>query len=240
MSTRDDLVSQVITMRKKFPSYKAYGYATMQDVWSAKDQQDAVKLKATEMRTSYIENLGNGKFKMTSLPLEAQMAPVFGMVCEDADGDGNPDLLLVGNDYGMDPFSGRHDAFSGLCLKGDGKGGFTPLSVSKSGFFINGDAKGLATIRTAKNEDIIVATQNQDSLLVFNKRGAERNSTNKWIPLKTNDMAAEVLFKNGTKRKLEFYYGSTFLSQSSRGFYVDDTMQQVTITNFKGIKRRVL
>ena len=240
MSTRDDLVSQVITMRKKFPSYKSYGYATMQDIWSAKDEQDAVKLNATEMRTSYIENLGNGQFKITPLPLEAQTAPVFGMVCQDADGDGNPDLLLVGNDYGMDPYSGRHDAFNGLCLRGDGKGSFAPMSVTRSGFFVNGDAKGLSTIRTAKNETIIVATQNQDSLLVFNKNVVERNITNKWIPLQTNDMAAEVLLKNGTKRKLEFYYGSTFLSQSSRGFYTDDTMKQVTITNFKGIKRRVL
>ena len=140
----------------------------------------------------------------------------------------------------MDPYSGRHDAFNGLCLRGDGKGSFAPMSVTRSGFFVNGDAKGLSTIRTAKNETIIVATQNQDSLLVFNKNVVERNITNKWIPLQTNDMAAEVLLKNGTKRKLEFYYGSTFLSQSSRGFYTDDTMKQVTITNFKGIKRRVL
>jgi hypothetical protein len=44
------------------------------------------------------------------------------MVSTDVDGDGNTDLLLVGNDYGMEPGSGRHDAFMGLCMKGDGKG----------------------------------------------------------------------------------------------------------------------
>ncbi|MDQ2721309.1 MAG: hypothetical protein M3Z26_16305 [Bacteroidota bacterium] len=44
--------------------------------------------------------------------------------------------------------------------------------LSKSGFFLKGDAKGLATVYISKNEDIIIATQNQDSIMVYSKNPA--------------------------------------------------------------------
>src|SRR5438445_6908850 len=119
------------------------------------------------MNTSYIENKENGKFTISPLPAEAQTTPVYGMKCENLDGDGNADLLMVGNDFGMEPYSGRHDAFNGLCLKGDGRGNFSPMPPAASGFFVKGDAKGLATIWSAKDEELLLATQNQDSLLLF-------------------------------------------------------------------------
>ncbi len=134
MSTKGDLESQVISMRKKFPTYTAYGAATMDNIWSAKDKEGAIMLQANYMQTSYIENEGNGHFTIKPLPLETQAAPVFGMMAEDVDEDGNLDLLMVGNDYGMDPYTGRMDAFNGLYLKGDGKGNFQPLTLAQSGF----------------------------------------------------------------------------------------------------------
>ena len=177
---------------------------------------------------------------MHPLPLEAQEAPVFGMQCEDVNGDGNLDVLMVGNDYGMEPYSGRHDAFMGLYLQGDGKGNFTPVTLQKSGFFVPGDAKGLATIHTAKNEDITIATQNQDSIMVYRKTATFNQNIAKWMPLQTDDFSEDIIYKNGEKRHTEFYYGSTFLSQSSRKLPVEKSAVKITITNFKGVKREVL
>ena len=224
-------------MRKKFPTYKSYGLADINDVWSDEDRKEAIVLKATEMRTSYIENKGNGKFEMSPLPFEAQQAPIYGMLSDDIDEDGKLDILMVGNDYGMDPYSGRHDAFNGLYLKGDGKGNFSPEALNESGFFVNGDAKGLATIHTAKNEDILIATQNQDDLLLFSKND---KNIEKWIDLKEDDFYADIKYKDGSKRRVEFYYGSTYLSQSSRKLQIEKTVEKITITNFKGNKREVL
>jgi len=128
----------------------------------------------------------------------------------------------------------------GLCMKGDGKGNFQPMTVAQSGFFVHGDAKGLATIHTAKNEDIIVATQNQDSLMVYSKNPSYRKDILKWITLKPDDFCAAVIYKNGKKRRIEFYYGSTYLSQSARPLPVDRNYKQIIITDYKGIKRNVL
>ena len=240
MHTKDDLASQLVSIRKKYPTYKAYGLASMDDLWSAQDKQGALKKMANYLQSSYIENKGNGQFAIKPLPVEAQAAPVYGMLSEDMDGDGNLDLLLVGNDYGMEPYSGRHDAFNGLCLIGDGKGNFKSLSVSESGFFVKGDAKGIAKIHTARNEDVYVATQNQDSLLVFGKTTKGRKEDAQWINLKHDDFYADIAYKNGKKRRVEFYYGSTYLSQSSRKFQIEKEAVKITVVNFKGNKREVL
>lgn len=240
MTTKDDMVKQVISMRKKFPTYKSYGNATMNDIWSDEEKQGALILTANNMQTCYIENKGNNHFTMKPLPLQAQKAPVYGMKSEDIDGDGNLDVLMVGNDFSMDPYSGRHDAFAGLCLKGDGKGNFSPMSLQKSGFFVNSDAKGLATVHTAKNEDIIIATQNQDSLLVFSKNPLYGKNILKWIKLKPDDFYADIVYQDGKKRRIEFYYGSTYLSQSSRELPIDKNYKSITITNYSGVKRKVL
>ena len=239
MCTRDDMIAQLISTRKKYPTYKSFGLAAMDDFWSKKDRDDAVVLQATDMASCYIENEGNGRFTIKPLPAEAQAAPLYGMRSEDIDEDGNLDLMLVGNDYGMEPYSGRHDAFSGLFLKGDGKGNFSSTAVAKSGFFVNGDAKGLAALHTAKNEDILIATQNQDSLKVFRKNANNSNESAKWINLNTNDFCADITFSDNKKRHEEFYYGSTYLSQSSRKMKIDKNAVKIVITDFKGNKREI-
>ena len=239
MATRDDMIKQVISFGKKFPTYKSYGLATMNDIWSEDDKQGAIILQANNMQTCYLENKGKGHFEIKPMPLQAQQAPVYGMKSEDIDGDGNLDVLMVGNDYSMDPYSGRHDAFMGLCLKGDGKGNFAPLSLQQSGFFVNGDAKGLSSVYTAKNESIIIATQNQDSLKVYSRNPVSPKIISNWIKLNPDDFFADVVCRDGTKRKIEFYYGSTYLSQSSRVMPVYSYFKKITITNFNGVKREV-
>ena len=240
MHTKDDLSSQLISIRKKYPTYKAFGTANMDDLWTKKDKENAIILKATDMQSSYIENKGNGQFNIKPLPAEAQTAPIFGVLSTDVDGDGNLDVLMVGNDYGMEPYSGRHDAFNGLYLRGDGKGNFKTVPLSESGFFVSGDAKGLAVLHTAKNEDIYLATQNQDSIKVYAKNISAGQINQKWISLKQDDSYADILFKNNKKRRVEFYYGSTYLSQSSRKMLIENDVVKITITNFKGGKREVL
>ncbi|AMR30803.1 hypothetical protein A0256_04875 [Mucilaginibacter sp. PAMC 26640] len=235
MHTRDDLISQVIGIRKKYPTYNGFGRATMQDLWSGKDKQNAIELKATDMNTSFIQNNGGGKFSITPLPLAAQMAPVYGILSEDIDLDGNLDLIMVGNDFGMEPFTGRHDAFMGLYLKGNGKGGFADVKMAQSGLCINGDGKGLASVLCA-NKELLIATQNQDSLKVYQKPG---NSQSKWIKLNPGDFYADIAYKNGGKKRIEFYYGSTYLSQSSRALKVAPGIANIIITSFNGKKRTV-
>jgi enediyne biosynthesis protein E4 len=239
MTTRDDMISQMISFRKRYPTYKAYGKASVDELLNDKARENSLVFKATDMNSSYIENKGDGKFVISPLPDEAQFAPVYGMQAADIDNDGNLDLVLVGNDYGMEPYSGRHDAFNGLCLKGNGKGKFYSMSIAGSGFFVKGDGKGLATLHTAKNGDILIATQNQDSVKVYERDGLYDIKNKKWITLLPEDFSAEIFYKNNIKKKIEFYYGSGYLSQSSRKIPVDKDAVKIIVTDYKGNNREI-
>ncbi len=56
------------------------------------------------------------------------------MVADDVNGDGNLDILMVGNDYGNEVFVGRYDAFKGALLLGNGKGNFDEAVFQRAVF----------------------------------------------------------------------------------------------------------
>jgi hypothetical protein len=186
------------------------------------------------MSSSYIENLGGGKFKLSALPVQAQVAPVNGVVVDDIDNDGNLDLVMVGNDYGNEVFSGRYDAFIGLVLKGDGKGGFSPSSPSATGFKIDGDAKALVKL-AGTDKDVYVASQNKGALKAF----VVGRSDSQVISPEFGDVSCEIKMNDGRTRKQEFYYGSGFLSQSGRKLRLPKEAATVTINSVGGKTRNV-
>ena len=167
MTVRDDMISQLLPIRKRFPTYKAFGLADMNKILGPTGKEGAVYLKATNMASCYIENKGQGQFAIRPLPLAAQEAPVYGLLPMDVNGDSQLDIILSGNDYGMEPYSGRHDAFNGLVLLGDGQGRFSPLTIQQSGLYIPGDGKALALVKRFDGKPLIIATQNQGKLKLF-------------------------------------------------------------------------
>ena len=162
-----DLSKQSPIFRQKFDFYKDYAQTTKESLLSQEEMEGTTQLQVNFDQTVYVENLGDGKFKLTPLPLDAPKAPINDIVVSDFDKDGNLDLLLVGNDYGNETFIGRHDAFNGLFLKGRGDGSFESDPPYKSGFIVPGDAKALVELTTVLGETLIIATQNRDEILVF-------------------------------------------------------------------------
>lgn len=168
--TRDDVIKQLIPLRKKFYGYGDFGEATVHDVFSKEELKGAQILTANWMSTSFIENLGHGKFRMTALPWQAQLAPVHAMLPHDVDGDGLLDVLMLGNDFGMELLQGRADAFNGLVLKNMGRNQFRALDLDDSHFFVPGDGRALAKATLADGRKIILATQNRGPLRVLSIR----------------------------------------------------------------------
>lgn len=233
----DELNSQSPKFRQQFSSYKQYGRVTMERLFKPEELTDAIQLEANYMASSYIENLGGNKFKITSLPMLCQVAPVNGIIADDVNDDGNLDLLLIGNDYGNEVFVGKMDAMTGLVLLGDGKGNFTIQQTASSGFKINGDAKALVKISGANDRMIYAASQNRDSLRVF-ERNVNALAQQYFTP-EALDVSAELFYEDGKKDKVEFYYGSGFLSQSSRKLRIPKGVKEVVVYDSKGGSRRI-
>src|SRR6266498_3207801 len=92
--SRDDIVSQVPSLKKKFLTYKAFALATVQQIFTDEQLKDALVLQANNFSSCYIQNNGNGKFEIKALPAMAQLAPLNGMVADDFNNDGNLDIAV--------------------------------------------------------------------------------------------------------------------------------------------------
>jgi hypothetical protein len=230
----DELNSQSPKFRNKFSHYREYGKTTIEKLFTPDELNGALIMRCNYLLTSYIENVGNNKFSIKALDQLAQVAPVNGMTVGDFNGDSYLDIAMTGNDYGNEVFAGRYDAFTGLVLLGDGTGKFNLVPSSRSGFYIPGDGKALASIHTKKHR-FIIGTQNQDSLKIFSNNEQNQNS---FSPT-NGDSYAVMIKKDGKKERVEFYYGSGYLSQSSRKLKIADVITAFTIYDSKGKSKKI-
>lgn len=207
---RDQLAEEIPSIKKQFPQFGAYAKTTINQLLKPFNRQGEMKLAASEFHSVWIENKGNFKFVLHQLPAAAQWSAVYGIVVDDYNADGNPDILLSGNEYSMNPFIGRLDASNGLLLNGDGNGNFTPQSILKSGIYLPGNAKALLQFPFAGSIGIL-SSQNSASLQFF-----QLNQPAMFETVPPNSYAAFISLQNGKKRRAEFYFGSSFASQSAR------------------------
>lgn len=219
---------------QNFPSNEEYGKTTIREFFSAEQLEKATVWETTELKSSIFINNGDGTFDIQPLPNEAQFAPVYGLLPEDFDDDGNLDLLLSGNHFGADIRIGRYDALNGLHLKGDGAGSFSVVNHSNSGFYLPGDGKSLIKLKDADNRYLVAASQNNGPLKMFRSK-----NTPKLMSAEPTDAYAIIHFESGKQRKSEFYYGSSFLSASSRFIPLTDTMTRIEFVKFDGERRTV-
>jgi len=231
---RDDIVSQLPPLKKKFLRYKDFANADIHQMFTDEEMQGALILHANNFRSCFIRNNGNGKFELHPLPSLAQLGPLNGMVTDDFNNDGNLDAALTGNDYGNEVTDGRYDALNGLVLLGDGKGNFAAQTILQSGLFIPEDAKALIRLRGNDARYFIAASQNRGPLKLFSLK-----TSNKLIPLQSFDVSALITFRNGKKQEREISYGSSFLSQSSRFLSVGDNMSSVLVKSSDGKTRLI-
>ena len=235
---RETLTDQIVSLKRKLIRYAIYGGASIQEILTPEQLQDALIYHATTLASSYVENLGGGKFKLTALPLEAQFAPLNGVQITDLNRDNYPDLLGIGNSYASDPLSGYYDAGRGVCLLGNGKG-FEALPVWSSKFYMATDAKSLVTLRRANNNRLFIATANRDSLQVFEEQDGMMYRGLTWIMPGATDVLAELNRADGTVEKRELYYGSGYLSQSTRAIPIFSGVQEVWLKDSAGNRRKV-
>jgi hypothetical protein len=235
---RDALIDQIVQMRRRFPRYDMYGDARFSDVFTEQDLEGAMVLKSKTMVSSYLENLGNGKFSIRELPLQAQFAPIYGMLAEDVNADGHTDLLTVGNSYASEAHGGWYDAGIGNVLLGNGQGGLLPAAMQESGFLVDTDAKAAATLLGHDQKAVYLFSSNSDSLKSFVLNRPMRDMM--IIPLQSGDFYAEIALSNGKRYREEFHYGEGFLSQSGRNFCLPKALvEEVRIFNYEGESRTI-
>lgn len=229
--SRNDIIKQMTLMRGRFRSYDAYANVTMQEAMKKDELAKAFVVKAEKFESIYLENIGNGKFKMVNLPLEAQFSPIYGMMTGDFNNDGHLDVVAVGNSFVTETQTGRYDAQGSLLLKGDGRGNFV---VARDVLNISGDNKSIAQLQMSDGSSSLVVGVNSDSLRMF-----KINKASKQVSLRPGDAYALITGSDNKTTREEFYFGHSYISQSSRRFTAPADAKSVDVFSFKGEKRVV-
>ena len=231
---RDEIIDKMPFLKKRFNNYSSFATTTMNDVFTAEQKAGALRLSVNNTQSCYLRNDGGGKFTMLPLPAMAQASVINGMVVDDFDGDGALDVLLTGNDYGTEVSIGRYDALNGLLLLGDGKGDFVPASILQSGIYIPGNGKALVKMMGASGKYLVAASQNGDALKIYQLKAPVNT-----VRINPGDSYAIIKLKDGSVRKEEFYYGSSFLSQPSRFVANNSKVASMEVVNSKGQHRLI-
>lgn len=182
---RDDMIRAYPPLKPRYMSYTSYARATVDSIFPPDKRSGAIVRTANTLATTLVRNEGNGSFTLVPLPREAQLAPVYGILADDLDGDGKTDLLLGGNFDGFKPEIGRAAASYGLVLRGDGSRcrgqdtlcvPFTPVRAAESGFFVPGQVRDIRRVRTPGGAQYLVA-RNDARALLFRRTPRDRAPT---------------------------------------------------------------
>jgi hypothetical protein len=154
-ASRDEALGQVNTLRVRFPDYTSYSNATLENIFTKPELENATTLKSDNLKTLMLENKGNS-FEVRELPVQAQYAPVYAVAIADIDSDGDKDIILGGNETMTRVRIGKSDANEGVLLLNDGKGNFRYVNQNVSGLNLRGDVRDIEVISSGGRTLLIV------------------------------------------------------------------------------------
>lgn len=219
MRDRSTILSQMPSLQRRFNSFEQFARTPFNQLFEAEQEAlDTVHTrKATELASMILINDGTGRFEMRVLPAEVQMAPLYGALAVDVDGDGNLDIITSGNLMGADREIIKYDAGRGLVVMGDGKGHFTAVEQLRAGFNVPGDGRTIVAFGgTSADRDLVLAFVNQDRPSLWSGL-----PTGKPIAPPKGVTNGTLDLSDGRKRRIEFPFGGSYLSQSPQYVRID-------------------
>ena len=112
----DDLAGQLVSLRKKFNTYKSFAGKSIDQILDKELLANAKILEVETLQSGYLKN-EDGKFTFVPFNESLQVAPILAFLEADFDLDGKTEVLTAGNYFGVKPYHGRFDAFSGALIK---------------------------------------------------------------------------------------------------------------------------
>ena len=158
IADKDELVSQIPSLKKKLLYYVDYSKADMASIFSEEQLKEAYVTELDVVESSIFLN-ENGKFEDKKLPEELQYAPIYAMTTADINSDGYDDYFFGGNQYLVKPQFGRYDASKGWVIFGpylseENENKAVPL-------YINGQIRQLNWIEIDGRKILVVMKNNE-------------------------------------------------------------------------------
>ncbi|MGE0589015.1 MAG: VCBS repeat-containing protein [Cyclobacteriaceae bacterium] len=158
----DMLASQIVSLHKKFTSYKSFAGKTIEEIFTDEQLSNAKVYDVRNLASGYLIN-DKGKFSFKPLPMDVQLSPVLAQLKYDFDKDGKEELLLAGNYFGVQPFNGRFGSFGGALVDSENRI-LTGNSIGLN--FINKSVRHLNVVNVGSTRYLIV-TINNDKAQIY-------------------------------------------------------------------------
>jgi hypothetical protein len=163
MFSRDEMLDQMVSLKRKFTSYASYANVTMDDIFSKDVVSKSPVLYCKQLSSLVLENKGDFRFTIHDLPKEVQFSRVSGVVTSDIDGDGKRDFIIAGNFSPYRVQLGAGDASVGLVVRQTAPFQFESVQPSQTGFWAPGDIRYMIMLDSMR----IVLSVNNGAPLVY-------------------------------------------------------------------------
>ena len=158
---------QMPFIKDKFPTYKDFASADLEDILGERNVEEALHLQVNTFASKILINDGKGHFSEKHLPNLAQIAPVNRIIAQDLNGDRHIDLLIAGNMHEAEVETPRYDAGYGLVMLGDGAGNFQPQTIRQSGLYAPENVRDMALLRTPNGGKLLLVANNNRAPQAF-------------------------------------------------------------------------
>lgn len=158
-ASRDELLDQIPSLKKKFTDYISYSKATLTSILPEEKLKTSARFSVKEYRSGVLENK-SGKLVFHPLPVEAQFAPVYAIAFHDTNQDGRPDIVLGGNAKQTRVRIGKNDASLVQTFINQGQMRFGYIPQARSGIYVKGDVRSLAVINAGRDTYLMGAVNN--------------------------------------------------------------------------------
>ncbi len=223
-------------VRKQMKTFHNFGMASLQELYTPKRLQESLRFEANTLETGWFKNegkdaKGNVRFQFRPLPRMAQIAPSFGALLTDFDGNGYLDAFLAQNFHAPQVETGHMDGGLSMWLAGGPHGSFAPTGPRTSGISIRGDAMGASVTDFNRDgrPDILVSVNNGDLQAYDNY--AKVLTKNRFLQIELRGRPGnpgavgarvKLRFEDSARHSTqvaEVYAGGSYLSQSTRALF---------------------
>ncbi|MFY0688131.1 MAG: VCBS repeat-containing protein [Cyclobacteriaceae bacterium] len=233
-SSRDAFLGQLPYLKTRFSSYQSYAETTADQIFSEKEWLESTHHKVDILANSLLTFDDSLNHQLEALSPVNQISPLFGGVTLDLNNDGKEEALVSGNWYSVNVNNGPFTGSTGALIS-ENNGQRVTQRGHEIGISLRGDRKALSRITLANNLVGLISTVNDGAASVHLLKKEVQT-----LSFQPNEFKAIIQLNDGHQLIKECYYGSGYLSQSSRHLTLPENSQKIEFISYSGARRAIV